>query len=756
MAINIKKTVVDYKIYFLVALIYLLLAFVRFDKIAANITTTVPGATGDTFQNLWGLWWVGYALFHLHQGIYFTRLVFWPLGANLVYQTMSPIGSLFVYPLEIVSIPFAYNSLFFIGFVVAGLTTFILTDYLVKNKYAAFMAGVFFSFSAFHIAEAYSHLDWINIGWVPLALYFFLKIMNGEHKNKNYLGLGASFVLTVFMGDIEQGIFVILFFFFIILLYLIKKRSLINLKLFKALAISALIAFILGSWGFIPILLTVAKSSGVSIANEFNTVSQNVLQSDDILSFFLPSFYGGPLPTSIFLKYYARVFTPASSSPVERTGYITYTVLALAVLALYKNFKTVKLWAAIALIFAILALGPAIHIASFAFFVGPFFLLHYIPLLNIIEEPARMGLVLFLALAIMGAYGFAELLKILAKKTNYKYATYAVVILLTVAFLFETSGTPITNSITNTTTNATIPNFYYSLRNMTNNVSMLWLPALPNPTGIINFYTGKATYYTSATHIPILSGYITRANHTEVDYLYNIPLVVETSDLQAHGNASYGSPVQENYTDQTLLILYTYKTATIIFDKGAFNNTDGSYVYGQLSSTFGNPFYQDNSIATFNTINAIKAAAYKTFVEYPAASEWNPVLVPYEGRNITMWFPVGGGVIAIYPPYPNNTNVSYDVNTNQVYKVNATMNFYAIALDSVRELKIYERVGNGNPIETYQLNITTTLSKYTVKLPGLLDGKFGNTVFFITSQNSEYAQQHNDSDVIITNITVSR
>src|SRR5271155_5508279 len=146
MSINIKKKVIDYKIYFLVALIYLLLAFVRFDKIAANITTTVPGATGDTFQNLWGLWWVGYALFHLHNGIYFTKLLFWPTGANLVYQTMSPIGSLLVYPLEIVSVPFAYNSLFFIGFVIAGVTTFILVDYLVKNKYAAFMAGVFFSF----------------------------------------------------------------------------------------------------------------------------------------------------------------------------------------------------------------------------------------------------------------------------------------------------------------------------------------------------------------------------------------------------------------------------------------------------------------------------------------------------------------------------------------------------------------------------------------------------------------------------------
>ncbi len=112
---ELKALTIRHKAPIIAFAIYLVIAFLRFPNITGNITTTIPGANGDAYQNLWGMWWVVYALFHLHTNIYYTTLLFWPIGANLIYQTMSPLGSMITAPLQAISIPLAYNALFFIG-----------------------------------------------------------------------------------------------------------------------------------------------------------------------------------------------------------------------------------------------------------------------------------------------------------------------------------------------------------------------------------------------------------------------------------------------------------------------------------------------------------------------------------------------------------------------------------------------------------------------------------------------------------------
>ena len=195
------------KVYALAAVIYLIIALINFWPITTHITSAIAGYGGDGYQSLWGIWFVGYSLFTLHHGIWSTMLLFSPIGANLAFQTFSPIASLLVLPFTSVSLGFAYNILFFVGFFLSGLTMFILARYITKNSYAAFIAGLIFTFSTFHIG-AYGHLDFANLEWIPLALYFFLRMVKEEHR-RNLNGSGASQYRTIFacfMGDVQAGI----------------------------------------------------------------------------------------------------------------------------------------------------------------------------------------------------------------------------------------------------------------------------------------------------------------------------------------------------------------------------------------------------------------------------------------------------------------------------------------------------------------------------------------------------------------------
>ena len=203
-----------YKEYLLLLAVYLAIALVLFWPSTLNITTTVPSGrvgvnaagTGDVYLFLWDLWWLKYSLFVLHTSPYFTPLLYKPVGANLATQTLSPLAGLFSIPLQLVSLGFAYNVILFISFMLSGFFMYLLAEYLIKNRYAAFIAGLVFEFSPFHIAHALvGHLNWSGIEFIPLFILFFL-LMLKDKKLYSIAGVSISFVLVLFVGDPEQGI----------------------------------------------------------------------------------------------------------------------------------------------------------------------------------------------------------------------------------------------------------------------------------------------------------------------------------------------------------------------------------------------------------------------------------------------------------------------------------------------------------------------------------------------------------------------
>jgi hypothetical protein len=741
--------------YLIAIALYFLIALIMFAPIAANITASAPGSGGDTYLNLWDIWWVNHALLVQHTSIWSTTLLYWPIGSNLVYQTMAPIGSFFFGFLQGVSIPFAYNSMFFAGFVLSGLTMFILAYYLTKNPYAAFFAGLAFTFSSVHIPLALDHIDWIMIAWIPLALYFFLRMLREyDKKYINALGLGISFVLIVFMGDIEQGIMTLLLLAMILVIYALYKGTrhfVFNKRTILAIGVALVVAFLLGSFGFLPLLSTITQPGGITNANYLNDIQHNEIWSDDVLSFFLPSYYNGFF-NGIATSAYSSMFAAA---PSERSAYIGYTVLAMALFGMYKTFKKTRMWIAIAVVFGLMALGPFIQIDSLVTPIpGLFYLYHILPGISVIREPGRFDVIFTIAIAALAAFGINEFMEEVQKKGSKGLLGNKKVFIsiLCILFLIESNGYPLTSALmSQDVSSISIPPFYTILGTVQGNFSVLQLPILPNSNSSTpELYIGEASYYQTAHHHPIIGGDITRVNESEEISLYNMPLIVQAAELQSQGVFGYASPIRQNFTNQTLLTLFNYNTAFIAVQKSAYSASSLVILENYLYSVFGAPVYDDNLTVAFQTANATRASVYRNYVTYPILPDWQETSLFLNGSNKALWVPLYPGAIEVYAPYKNVTTALRT--TSKQYWINTTMSLEAISPGGPARLEIGALQQSGNITEITTFNITSKLGTYSVRM-AMPSGPVGSTMFFVVDNGTS---AYSIPNVGISNITFSR
>lgn len=723
-------------------LLYLLIALILFYPITANMANVAPGTGGDVYSNLWGIWWAQYALTHNPGSFWYTHLLFWPIGSNMAYFTFSPIGAILTAPFQAISVTFAYDVIFFLGFLISGLGMFVLADYIVKNKYAAFFAGIIFAFGSFHVAMAVGHLDWMVIGWVPMALYFFIRMIKDQHKYQYAIGLGASFVLATFMGDVEQGIMTVVMLALVFACYLAypKTRHLFkNRRFWVSLGVAVVAMLIIGGWGFIPLIQGYTAPNASSNINSRNTLQNDAEWSSPILSFLLPSPYNGLLYG--LTAGYASIY---SVDPNERIAYIGYTAILLAIIGIWKNFKSTRLWVIVAIFFGWLVLGPFVQFGNYVSsgLPGIYYLYHSIPGFNVLQEADRFYVVFSIAISIIAAFGMKSLLGMFQGNRDNRY-TFAIVGILTVLFLIESAGIMGGAFAKANTTYVTIPPFYHALGNITGNFSVLQLPIiLNNYIKYPDLAAGQASFYTSASHKPILGGYGGRFNTTQQLTVYSIPLAVAVSNMQL-GNFSYESPVNENYTAESLLSLYNYKTAFVVINEQVLNSSELSQLEAYSVKTFGQPVYADNYTIAFSTARAINDSIYRSYVAYPFLLDWANFQAFMNGTNVGLWEPISPGVISVFAPYTNATDPLAKAYSGIPYTVNTIVSFDAAAVNGPVTLTIETPASQVSYNKLASFNLTNSLRHYSFSTQ-MLSGPQGEQLLFLT-QGSGYAG--------ITNIT---
>ena len=591
------------KTYILAGLIYAAISLLMFWPITSGIKTTVPNNM-DVFNMLWNIWWVNYATFTLHTSIFHTTLLYYPVGANLASEPFLPIASFLAIPLQSISLAFEYNILFFIGYILSGIFSFILVYYLTGNKYAAFIGGLVFAFSPMHIAQSYAHLNWTMIEWIPLFLLFFILTIN-EKKQIYIMGAAVSFVLLTFMGDLQQAIMTSVLAIFILAYLLIRdKKIVLNRQMISNLAELIILVLIIGSPIFVPLGETIIHSSVLSTAGESSSLLDSTLWSNNLLSFFLPSVYNG-IFTGLANSHYASIYQNSQ----ETISYIGFSVLILSTFAVlyYNKHKhngrnAVKMWLLMLVIFAWLSTGPLLIVGKYVAPVpGPFVIYHYIPIFSVIREPGRFDLLATLALAVLSGFGVKVLLdRIGTSKKKSMLKIYAVIAIALIV-LVEYNGAPTGSSASYLFTNTTIPSAYYTINSTKNNSSVM---ILPDSINTYSGYTARVMYYQTLFKEPIIGGYTSRINLTEYYSVANISLskIGENTSLLS---ASYNSPIMENYTSNTLQSLSDYNVSIVGVINGAYNQTSRQELTNYLKYLFGSPIYQSNSTTLFSTANAI-------------------------------------------------------------------------------------------------------------------------------------------------------
>lgn len=720
--------------YILALLAYAIIAFAVFYPATTHLLSNVPGKQiDDLYQSVWNVWWPGHAAFALHHSIWDTNLMFWPAGASLIFQTDVPIASLLAYPLTLVSLPLAYNSIFLAGFVLSGLAMMILADYLTKNKYAAFIAGVIFAFSSFHIASAYFNIQYANIEWVPLSVYLFLRIINrdyGKHPKGKYLcalALSASFVLMVFTGDGEQPVMTLVAFLIIVIYYLAvgeHRKSVVSREFASLMALFVVLFLVLGSWAIIPVMGVFSQAGGLAVLGQANSPYNNLEWSVGLASFFVPSYYNGLFNNGLaqYFSYYQDVATS--------TGYLGYTAIALACLGLYACRKRVTVWLALLLFFLLVSLGSFIQFMGVNTGIpGPYSLLKYVPLVNLIREPGRFGLMVSLALAVLAAYGakaFYGWMK--TRGVTRTLPMVALAVFITLLFLAESSTPPLAAGFASEmTTGVGVSNFFVGLANQPGNFSVLELPIIPDYSfhpGGVYFYPAKAMLTTIYSGKAIIGGYLTRESPQEAYLEYEIPLAVQATELETIGYPSYSSPVNVNFTNQTILLMHLYNISYVTVDKSAFTGHELGPLENYLASVFGNPVYEDNDTAAYSTSNAVARSLYRSFVGYAEPPYWN--LTRYDGRNL--WLVDGNGTMKVYAPYPkaNGTPVGGQVET--VVSLTAVSIGYPTGV-----LEVSENASDG-PSEVASFNLTAIPNSYRFRI-SLSSGWQENRLYFVSGSN---------------------
>ncbi len=419
----------QFTIHLLVILAYLLLTILMTWPSSLHLTDGLPGDGFDGWQNYWNLWWVKNAL--LTEGVnpYFTTLLYPPLGVSLLFHTLNIFNSFWTLPLQLnAGLAVAYHSVVLVSFALAGYGGFLLSLYTLARlklpptpgwRAAAFVGGLVFTMSPFHMAHLLGHMQVFSLIWPPFYVLWLLRTldptrrgMRGEVKN---IALCCLFLLLVTLVDWYQTLYLLIFtglallWRLNVLTFNVQRLTLRPLWLVVAIGLGfgLLASPLLG-----PMMQAARSTPGLETGLE-----QSVTLSADLLAFILPSELH-PL-WGAWAKTIAANFTTTTS---ERAIFAGFTVLALAFWAVIRGWREpiVKFWTLSTGFFFALALGPYLHIGGQVVTLGgwavplPYLLFYYtIPFIRLTRSLSRYDLMVMMGLGVLTALALARI-------TNYK------------------------------------------------------------------------------------------------------------------------------------------------------------------------------------------------------------------------------------------------------------------------------------------------------------------------------------------------
>lgn len=430
---------------------YTVLALVLTYPVALHPYSTIPIAhqipgwrpgDGDPWQALWGLWVVTNELVTTGRVPLFTNLVFYPLGVDIWYASSILPAALPALPLiRLAGLVLTYNVMIVGSFAFAGYATFLLVRRVAKDTEAAFIGGLVFAFSPYHMAHALEHVFLLASG-ILLPLYVLFLIRALDDGGRSNIVLAALLLALATISTIYYPVFLALFTALLLAARLSgATERYVRRQLrwrFAGLLLAGVV--LIGPYvGFVVPRVardTEPRPSFVDV-NQWNA---------DILAFFTPSPghpWWGPLVAPLYANFTGNIF--------EQTVYPGYVALILAGVALAGR-RAARFWAVVGVVFAVLALGPLLHVGGrWIFDVGgmpitvplPAILFYFVPGVSALRVLSRSAAMVMLVVAVLAGLGVAALRDRLARLRPRPVLVRMVAIVFGLAILVDYLSVPL-------------------------------------------------------------------------------------------------------------------------------------------------------------------------------------------------------------------------------------------------------------------------------------------------------------------------
>lgn len=464
-------------------LLFLALAFVLTWPLPLYLTTHAPGDGSDDPAILWNLWWVRYSLTELGQSPFESAWMFWPIGINLVFYTLTTLNGLISIPIQLAfGIVPANSFIVYFELTIAAFGMWLFVRWVFSHHLdaapfsrttrdmIALLAAIVYAFST--SKWLYLSLGQFNIAsshWLPWAMLYLSRMWTATAQQKGHeqghqeppnqmqmwrgwreTGLCALFVLFTSWTEFTYASFFIQLAFLLWLWLMLagwKNQQWTRMKRYTQLCVGLGVLFLLG---MSPVLWLMWQD--MQLQGDFLVQGEGFANvfSNDLLGFFVPSrlhpIFGELVQDGLNFAYLNFAFV----------GWVTL-LLALAGLASQKTRIYAIFWALFAAIFGVISLGPTLRINGQEWELPlPFDLLLQIPIVKANRYPSRYSVMIMLCFAILVAWGTAALLT--AWRIKKERTQIFIVAGLALLLLFEHLGVPLPLS------NYQVPPIYEELK----------------------------------------------------------------------------------------------------------------------------------------------------------------------------------------------------------------------------------------------------------------------------------------------------
>ncbi|HLJ09124.1 MAG TPA: hypothetical protein VKX24_11335 [Acidimicrobiia bacterium] len=509
---------------------FTVLTAVFFWPVVAHLPTRILSDGADGAAYLWNLWALPHALFSGHNP-FATDHLFYPVGALTAFNTNMPLVAVLSWPLQkLFGLGVAANLMQLGAVVLSGFGAYLLADHVTGDRRAAFVAGAAFTFAPYRFAHL-SHYDLAHLEFLPFGLLALLRLYERPSRGRA-LAYGAVVGLT-FLTDLYYVVFLLVASAVIAAWHwrttLTRDMA---VRLGQAVATALVVAAPLLAAMLRELLFSHSLDPLTNWANADN-------YSSDLFSWVTPT-----VQQRVWATHVGRL---AATTGGERLAFPGAVVLLLVAFVLVRRHAgRHRLWLALTGVFVVLSLGPFLHVAGrtggwFSAYGArfavplPYFVLHFVPVVNGVRVPGRFSIMGALALDVLAAVAVARL-SVLAGRRNRRWAVAVPIAAL--AFVLVESY-PATIPLQKTA----VPRPYAAIAADPGQRAVLEVP-LQWRTGFGEFGDTNGDHtiamYDAVRHgKPLVGGMVARYPERRLRMILTDPLYEEVMDLQAPEDPGY-------------------------------------------------------------------------------------------------------------------------------------------------------------------------------------------------------------------------